>query len=93
MIAVRPTDIETGPRREVTLQAAVDGLDAIVAEATAGEDAVITPDGRPEAMVVPWAAWDGLSRRISFGALPASSPLADEDIAPRHRGPVHGAEL
>ena len=72
--------------REITLQAAADGLSGVVAEAMAGEDVVITRDGRREAVLVSWAAWERLSRGISFGALLTSSPLEDGDIAPRSDG-------
>ena len=79
--------------REITLQAAADGLDSVVAEAMAGEDVVITRDGRREAVLVSWAVWERLSRKSSFGALLASSPLEDGDVAPRQRGPIRDAGL
>lgn len=79
--------------REITLQAAADGLDSVVAEAMAGEDVVITRDGRREAVLVSWTAWERLSRESSFGALLTRSPLEDGDIAPRQRGPVRDAGL
>ena len=79
--------------REISLQAAADGLEDVVAEATAGEDVVITRDGRREAVLVSWAAWKRLSGGISFGALLTSSPLEEGDIAPRQRGPIRDAGL
>ena len=79
--------------REITLQAAADGLDGVVAEAMAGEDVIITLDGRREAVLVSWATWERLSRGISFGVLLTSSPLKDGDIAPRHSGQIRDAGL
>lgn len=79
--------------REITLQAASDAFDGIVAEAMTGEDVVITRDGRPEVVMVSWAAWERLSRGLSFGALLTSSPLEEGDIAPRHRSPMRDAGL
>lgn len=79
--------------REVSLQAAADTFDDIVADAAKGEDVVLTRDGRREAVIISWAAWERLSRRLSFGRLLASSPLEDDDIAPRHRGPSREAGL
>ena len=79
--------------REITLQAAADGLDSVAADASAGEDVVITRDGRREAVLVSWATWERLSRGISFGALLTSSPLEEGDLAPRSRGAIRDAEL
>ena len=79
--------------REVSLQSAANSFDDIVAVAVGGEDVVLTRDGRREAVVISWAAWERLSRRSSFGRLLASSPLEIDDIAPRHRGPGRDAGL
>ncbi|MGI4767900.1 MAG: type II toxin-antitoxin system Phd/YefM family antitoxin [Janthinobacterium lividum] len=79
--------------REITLQAAADGLDGVVAEAMAGEDVVITRDGRREAVLVSWTTWQRLSSGVSFGALLTNSPLDEDDIAPRSRGSVRDAGL
>ena len=85
--------IENRRMREITLQAAADGLDGVVAEAMAGEDVVITRDGRREAVLVSWMTWQRLSSGVSFGALLTNSPLEEDDIAPRPRGPVRDAGL
>ena len=79
--------------REITLQAAADGLDGVVAEAMSGEDVVITRDGRREAVLVSWATWERLTRESSFGAWLTHSPLEEDDIAPRQCGPVRDAGL
>ena len=84
---------EDGPMREISLQAAAERLDGVVAEALAGEDVVITRDGRREAVLVSWATWERLSQGISFGTLLTETPLEEGDIAPRDRRSIRDAGL
>ncbi len=79
--------------REVNLETAADAFEEIVAEAIEGEDIVLTREGRREAVVISWTAWERLSRRSSFGRLLASSPLEEGDVAPRIRGLSRDADL
>ena len=79
--------------RDVTLQAAAGALSGIVVEEMAGEDVVITRDGRRAAVLASSIAWERPSRGSSFGALLTSSPLDEGDIAPRHPDPIRDAGL
>lgn len=71
--------------REFPICGGTTALDTVVDQAIAGEDVVITRDGRKEAVVVAWATWQRLSQVPSFGRLLASSPLEEGDIPSRDR--------
>lgn len=80
-----------GVRRDVlSVREAKDQLSALLQRAAAGEEIVITSDGRPKAMIVRYRPvlrgkpWKSLAAfRATMPMQPDSMPLLDEDRADR----------
>lgn len=74
--------------KQVQLRDAKANLSAVVDEAVAGEPAVITRHGKPEAVILGFKEWERLSQVPSFGRLLMSAPLEPDDLPKRSRSPM-----
>src|SRR2546423_15460286 len=79
--------------RKIQLKDAKAKLSAVVDQATRGKPSVITRHGKPEAVVLGFADWEGLSRVPSFGRPLMSAPLEPGDLPGRNRTPMGDAGL
>lgn len=77
--------------KRVQLRDAKANLSAMVDEAVAGEPAVITRHGKPEAVILGFKEWERLSQVPSFGRLLMSAPLAPDDLPKRSRSPMRSS--
>lgn len=77
--------------KQVQLRDAKANLSAMVDEAVAGEPAVITRHGKPEAVILGFKEWERLSQVPSFGRLLMSAPLTPEDLPKRSRAPMRSS--
>jgi prevent-host-death family protein len=66
-------------------------LSAVVDRAARGAPFLITRYGKPEAVVLGFAAWPRLSRAPSFGRLLMSAPLEPDDLPERDRMPLRNS--
>ncbi len=66
-------------------------LSAVVDDAVAGDPAVITRHGKPEAVIVGFKEWERLSQVPSFGRLLMSAPLVSGDLPKRSRHPMRSS--
>jgi prevent-host-death family protein len=69
--------------REIALDEAKAVLSALIDRACAGEPAIITRNGRREAVLLSFEEWERLSRVPSFGRLLMAAPLEPGDLAER----------
>jgi antitoxin Phd len=79
--------------KHVQLRDAKANLSAMVDEAVAGEPAVITRHGKPEAVILGFKEWERLSQVPSFGRLLMSAPLAPDDLPKRSRSPMRSSGI
>ena len=79
--------------KEVQLKDAKATLSALVDQAKAGEETVITRHGRKEAVLLSFERYQRLSSVPSFGELLSSFPVDADDIPPRNRRPVRDVDL
>lgn len=66
--------------RKIHLQDAMANLSAVVDKAVRGEPAIITRDGKREAVILSFKEWERLSQVPSFGRLLMSAPIGPEDL-------------
>ncbi len=76
--------------RKIQLRDAKAGLSAVVDDAVRGRPSIITRHGKREAVIVGYDEWERLSHVPSFGRLLMASPLTEEDLPVRGRGPLRG---
>jgi antitoxin Phd len=69
--------------REIQLRDAKASLSAIVDEAMQGKPAVITRQGKRQAVVVSYEEWERLSTVPGFGRLLMAAPLSADDLSGR----------
>ena len=79
--------------RQVQLGEAKATLSALVQAASRGQAAVITHDGKPQAVIVGIEEWNRLRDVRSFGQLLTSIPLDENDLPPRDRTPLRCPKL
>lgn len=79
--------------KRVQLRDAKANLSAMVDRAIAGEPAVITRHGKPEAVILGFKEWERLSQVPSFGRLLMAAPIAADDLPKRSRGPMRSSGL
>jgi antitoxin Phd len=79
--------------REIPLRDAKASLSAVVDEAMRGEPAVITRNGKRQAVVLSYAEWQRLSAVPSFGHLLMAAPLTAEDLPGRDNSPPRKSEF
>jgi antitoxin Phd len=70
---------------EIRLRDAKVRLSAVVDEAARGKPAVITRDGKRQAVLLSYAEWERLSSVPSFGRLLMAAPLSPGDLPRRRR--------
>jgi prevent-host-death family protein len=70
--------------REIQLDDAKASLSAVVDEAMRGKPAVITRDGKRQAVVVSYEEWERLSTVPSFGRLLMAAPISADDLSSRN---------
>ena len=58
-----------------------------------GEPTIITPHGKPEAVILGFKEWEQLSRVPPFGRLLMSAPISPDDLPQRDPTPLCAADL
>lgn len=76
--------------REVQLREAKASLSAMVDQAEAGNEVVITRHGRKAAVLMSWEQFERLKVVPSFGRLLMAAPLEEGDIPDRDQTPHSG---
>jgi antitoxin Phd len=76
--------------REVQLREAKASLSAMVDQAEAGNEVVITRHGRKAAVLMSWEQFERLKAVPSFGRLLMAAPFGEEDIPDRDQTPHSG---
>jgi antitoxin Phd len=76
--------------REVHLREAKASLSAMVDQAEAGNEVVITRHGRKAAVLMSWEQFERLKAVPSFGRLLMAAPLEEGDIPDRDQTPHSG---
>ncbi len=76
--------------REVQLREAKASLSAMVDQAEAGNEVVITRHGRKAAVLISWEQFERLTAVPSFGRLLMAAPLEEGDIPDRDQTPHSG---
>ena len=79
--------------REIPLKDAKAGLSAIVDRAVSGEASVITRNGRKEAVLLSFEAYQRLASVPSFGQMLAAYPGGPGDLPERTRKPPRPVDL
>lgn len=79
--------------REIPLKDAKAGLSAIVDRAVSGEASVITRNGRKEAVLLSFEAYQRLASVPSFGQMLAAYPGEAGDLPERTRKPPPPVDL
>ena len=76
--------------REIQLREAKASLSAVVDQAEAGDEVVITRHGRKAAVLISWEQFVRLKAVPSFGRLLMVAPLEEGDISDRDQTPHSG---
>lgn len=76
--------------REIQLREAKASLSAVVDQAEAGDEVVITRHGRKAAVLISWEQFERLKAVPSFGRLLMVAPLEEGDIPGRDQTPHSG---
>jgi prevent-host-death family protein len=79
--------------QEIQLRDAKATLSAVVDAAVDGKPSVITRHGKPEAVIVSFAAWERMSQVPSLGRLLMSLPVELEDFPDRDNAPLRDLEF
>lgn len=79
--------------REIQLRDAKANLSAVVDQAVEGAPSIITRHGRPEAVILSFAAWQRLSHVPSFGRLLMSAPEGTRELPKRSKSRARPVDL
>ena len=79
--------------RQVQLREAEASLSELVQDASRGEAAIITRDGKPQAVIIGIEEWNRLRDIPSFAQLLTSIPVDRDDLPTRDTTPLRDPEL